>query len=200
MKHLSAEEKEQLEQLIRGNSEKDVAHVAEMLHQRYHKLVYYFLRIFELPDEDRDDVFNQVFVKVLRGLPNIKHYNNLKSWIVTITKNEIFSHLSKKDRERVVYLPHMDEVQRVDSSSSMTETVESPEREIYSGQIRNAIDNCLTDIDQEFKEPFLMRSRDHMPWRKIAESLGINEDTARKRSDKVRKQVSRLLKLRFGLE
>jgi len=199
MSNYQEKEKLQLEKLLQSRSEEHAADVAEILHKRYHKLIYYFLRMFDLTMDDRDDVFNQVFVKVLRGLPGIKHYNNLKSWIVTITKNEIFNHLNKLDRERSVYRPLADKVSRIDFNQAFSRKIGSHEQDVYNQQLVDALEDCLLSVEDMFKQPFLLRYRDNLPWKEIADMLDLNVDTARKRSDKAKTIITRLLRIRYGI-
>ena len=56
-------------------------------------------RIFG-PDADVDDVFQAVFVEVLRSLPSFRGTANLSTWIHRITLNVAYQHMRVRYRER----------------------------------------------------------------------------------------------------
>lgn len=172
---------------------------AEELHRRYHRLIYYFLRIFELPDDQIDDLFNQIFVKIIRGLEHIKHTNNLKSWVVTITKNEIYSYLHYRERELTMYNSFDDTTTTREIAQAVASPMESPERLLHERRVMDVFEESLGKLEPEIAEPFIMRYRDNKRWRDIGQALGINEDTARKRCDRARLYIMKQIKRRLGM-
>jgi RNA polymerase sigma-70 factor (ECF subfamily) len=197
VENLPDEENEPLRSLIGDNDPGGLSAVAEELHRRYHRLIYYFLRIFGLPDDQLEDLFNQIFLKIIKGLGNIKHSKNLKSRVVTITKNEIFSFFNKRDREaNVLQTGELNESQMVNRQKFSK--IDSPERQIYDKQLMSAFEDGVALLDRDIAEPFLMRYRDNLRWKEIGAALQINEDTARKRSERARKIIQRYLNRRLG--
>ena len=72
---------------------------AEALHSRYGRLIHYLLKLACLPEESHEELFNQIFLKILRGIKKIRHFENLTSWVSTITRNEIRSYLRHLELE-----------------------------------------------------------------------------------------------------
>ncbi len=46
---------------------------------RYHRLVYYFVRIFAISDDLQRDLFSRAFLKIMRGPARLRHCENIKS-------------------------------------------------------------------------------------------------------------------------
>lgn len=173
--------------------------LAEELHSRYHRLVHYFLVIFDVPADQRQDLFNQIFLKIIKGLERIKHCDNIKSWVITIAKNEIFSFLQKHVREIRLYDSTEQSVKLLPSAEGGGSPLFSPEREIYSKELRVAFRQSVERLAESIRRPFLMRYQDYMKWREIGSVLGLKVDTARKRAEKARRLVLKDLQNRFGL-
>ncbi len=172
--------------------------LAEELHNRYHRLIHYLLRIFEIPDDIHQDLFNQIFVRIMKGLGQIKHCENIKSWVVTITKNEVFSFFLKHEREVRFYSGEDDSLSIPALVDSETEPLFPPEKEILGKQLRLGLQKSVSRLDEETRRPFLLRYKECLKWREIGTILGLNIDTARKRAEKARQQVLHDLHKRFG--
>ena len=174
--------------------------VAEELHKRYHRLIHYFLGIFDIPDDQRQDLFNQIFLKIMKGLARIKHCHNIKSWIITITKNEIFSFLHRHEKEVRLYNGSENIIVVLEICKGAKAPLFSPEQEIFGKQLREAFSDSIARLDEAIRRPFLLRYQEFMKWRDIGSILGLKVDTARKRAEKARQIVLRDLKERFGNE
>jgi RNA polymerase sigma-70 factor, ECF subfamily len=193
---LPDEEKDVIRSWLHERGSDHLAGVAEELHRRYHRLIYYFLRIFRLPDDQLDDLFNQIFVKILKGLGGIRHARNIKAWVVTIAKNEIFSFINKRDRELSVWNSYED-MKAWQEGGPRDQNQRTPERLIHDKQLVEVFEESLARLEPELSRPFLMRYRDNMRWKEIGDALNLNEDTARKRSDRARSIIRQYMKRRL---
>ncbi len=55
---------------------------------QYGRLVYSIARRYRLADADADDVFQSVFLILLRKLPSLREVERLSAWLITITHRE----------------------------------------------------------------------------------------------------------------
>lgn len=70
----------------------------EVLFARHRDRVYAFLSR-QIPDRARvDDLFQNAFLKVFRGLPNFKMESRFKTWLYTICSNVVTDELRSKGR------------------------------------------------------------------------------------------------------
>ena len=187
-------EKRVLSELLDAREPQSVHRLARELHRRYSRLVYYFLRVFGIPEDSQPDLFNQIFLKIIRGLPRIKHRNNYKGWVTRIAKNEIISFSKRRARDER-------RLRGFDSEAAITSIArgESPalfpaEMEIYDRQLHEAFECCVSGLNEKIRRPFLMHYREFKKWREIAAELGIYIDTARKQGQRAKEQVIRCLR------
>jgi RNA polymerase sigma-70 factor (ECF subfamily) len=168
--------------------------LAEALYRRYGRLVGFLLRIFDIPQSHRNDLFNQIFMNVTRGLQHVKHYGNMKAWVTKIAKNEIFQFMKKNKNEEKVRAIRTRQInsERVTCKSGLL--LFPIELEVYNDQVMTALNRCIDQLDEQLKLPFLLRYRDNLKWHEISQRLNLNKDTARKRVSKARKLITRRLR------
>ena len=63
----------------------------------YHETLYWQIRKLVLVHEDADDVLQNTYIKIFKGLPNFKQKSSVKTWTYRIAYNESMRHLEKKE-------------------------------------------------------------------------------------------------------
>ncbi len=176
-------------ELLSSQEPQRLPRLAEELHLRYYRLIYYFLRIFAIPDDLQHDLFNQIFLKIMRGLAKLRHCDNIKSWVVTIAKNEIFSFIHRREREVRLYSVANDTTAPAAGAGEKRSVLFTPEKKLFDKQLRAAFQESVSDLAEEIRKPFLLRYREFLKWKEIASILDINIDTVRKRAERARQRV-----------
>ena len=172
--------------------------LGEDLHRQYGRLIHYILNMFSLSDDCHQDLFNQVFLKILKGLKNLKHSENIKSWVTTITRNEIRSYLRRRERE-VCFPKEMDNGLILFECHDCDGVIcRTPEDEIYNKQLKTAFNECVGRLDPHIREAFLLRYREFLKWEEIADVLELNIDKARRRAEKGKQLVVQGMQKRLG--
>jgi RNA polymerase sigma factor (sigma-70 family) len=174
--------------------------LVEELHNRYGRLIHYLLKIFGLPEDCRQDLFNQIFLKIISGLEKLRHCDNLKSWVTTIARNEIRSYLRRREREVSFSRRAGSSVILVNFEKTDAQPLYRIEEEVLDVELHNAFQECLSQLNEKIKRPFLLRYRDFMKWDEIGEDLSISSDQARKRAKRARDLVLKAMqrKIRAG--
>lgn len=68
----------------------------------YHETLYWQIRKLVLVHEDADDVLQNTYIKIFKGLPKFKHKSSIKTWTYRIAYNESMRHLQKEGRRGLV--------------------------------------------------------------------------------------------------
>lgn len=168
--------------------------LGEDLHRQYGRLIHYILNMFSLSDDCHQDLFNQVFLKILKGIKRLKHSDNIKSWVTTITRNEIRSYLRRREREVSFPKYEDDGLILIDFQESDAVPCRTPEDEIYNKQLQAAFSDCVGRLNPNIREPFLLRYREFLKWEEIADVLGLGIDKARRRAEKGKQLVIKGMK------
>ena len=69
------------------------------LYERYHKLVYYVAFQMTNCEADAEEIKQEVFIKVIRHINDIKDAKSIKYWLTTITHNEC-KHLFRSNKDK----------------------------------------------------------------------------------------------------
>jgi RNA polymerase sigma-70 factor, ECF subfamily len=68
------------------------------LFERHHVAVFWFLRRMEMPAADAEDLTQEVFVRVLRGLDSYEERQLERAWVFRIARNVWLDHWRARRR------------------------------------------------------------------------------------------------------
>jgi len=71
-----------------------------VLIKEYKERLYWHIRKIVISHDDTDDVLQNTFIKVFRGIDNFKQDSKLYSWMYRIATNESITFINKRARER----------------------------------------------------------------------------------------------------
>ena len=129
--------------IVRANSEK----------------LYWLIRRIVLTHEDANDVLQNTFIKVWKGLPNFKGNSTLYSWMYRIATNESLSFLKKKQKES----SH-------GSSSLLNDLKEDP---YFDGDVAYLhFLSAIEELPEKQKLVFKMKYFEELSYKEIAEVQG----------------------------
>jgi RNA polymerase sigma-70 factor (ECF subfamily) len=135
------------------------------LFERHHVAVFRFLRGMRLPTPDAEDLTQEVFLRVLRGLSRYEERQTERAWVFRIARNVWIDHLRARDRA---------------PASSPRGDPRGPATP--PGQVaRAALDEALARIGDTEREAFLMREVAGLGYAEIAEATGTTPDAVRSR-------------------
>lgn len=83
--------------------EKDIAF--EKLYNKYYRLVFFIVSKYLDNNEDKEDLVQTIFLKILQSIHSVKDYNLISSYISTVAKNESINFL--KRRKKLVSLDEL---------------------------------------------------------------------------------------------
>ncbi|MFA0964734.1 RNA polymerase sigma factor [Roseivirga sp. BDSF3-8] len=73
-------------------------HAFRLLVEKYQERMYWHIRKMVIDHEDADDLVQDVFVKVWKGIDRFREDSNLYTWLYRIATNECLTFLNKKKR------------------------------------------------------------------------------------------------------
>ena len=138
---------------------------------------------------DRDDALDLLQETVLKAFTNREKFTdgtNLKAWLYTIMKNTFITNYQRMVR-RNTFIDTTDNLHYINSTSSVSEN------QAFSSFTRNDIKKALRNLDETYKEPFLMYFRG-FKYHEIAEKLDIPIGTVKNRIHIARKELKSFLK------
>jgi RNA polymerase sigma-70 factor (ECF subfamily) len=133
-----------------------------------------------------EEVVQDAFVRVVRSAGEFKHEARFSTWLYTIARNLCVDETRKRSHRRH---PSLDQPKRSadgDGPSLGEQTRDhgtgaNVERAAVSAEIRARVLEAVEGLPEEQREVFLMREVSSMPFKEIAEIVGVPENTIKSR-------------------
>jgi len=130
-----------------------------------------------------------VFIKLFENLGNIYNKQSIQFWLFKTTRNEILT-LFRNRGIKQLYTNAVDlEEIEIESSQSVSDEIENKE-------LNKLILNELNNMNEDFREVFVLREYSGLSYKEVASLLEIDEDLVKSRLYKARqKLVNKISKL-----
>lgn len=159
---------------------------------RFGPLVYSVLGRYGLSSEERDDVFQEVFVRVHRAAASYQPDKALKPWLLTVAVNAARSYL-RRSRAREFSDGGGAALRLVSDQPSSQALVEA-------SRTLDWLVRRLDDLPLEQREVILLCCVHHLGMQQAAEVLGIPVGTVKTRLHKGRQSLASALERRSRTE
>lgn len=131
----------------------------ELLIEKYQQKLYWQIRKIVIDHDDADDVMQNTFIKVWKGLENFKEEAQLFTWLYRIATNEALTFLRKKQKQNTTSL-HPIEYQ-------LSKSIES---DVYfeGDAIQLKLQQAILTLPEKQRLVFNMRYYDEMPYEQMS--------------------------------
>jgi len=171
------------EELLERFKEGD-ARAFETLLQRYRAPIYNFILRSVRDRERAADLTQDTFLKVVQRADSFRGGSKLSTWIYAIARNLCIDHgrRMKFRRHKSLDAPMK---QSDEKSSPMVDRVasEAPvtDRDAIAKELQIHIAEAVEELPDEQREVFLLRQVQGLPFKDIAEVVGVSENTVKSR-------------------
>lgn len=147
----------------------------EPLFERYREPVFTYLLHNVGQRPVAEDLFSEVFLRVVRQSASFAGHNNFRAWIFTIARNVKIDHQRRASARR----------ESPESTAHLYQAHPSPEfepdRQLESSQLGQRIVAALSKLPSAQAEVFLLRERAGLEFQAIAEITGEKRATVKSR-------------------
>lgn len=151
---------EQILELFKEESSRNKA--LELLIDNYQQKLYWHIRKIVISHDDSDDVLQNTYIKIWKGLENFKGESALFTWLYRIATNESLTFLKQKQKRNTVSL-HPIEYQ-------LSKELES-DKYFKGDEIQMKLQQAILTLPEKQRIVFNMRYFDEMPYEKMSEIL-----------------------------
>lgn len=129
---------------------------------KYQKMLYWHIRKIVIDHDDSDDVLQNTFIKIWKGLENFREDSQLYTWMYRIATNEALTLLRKKQKAQTTSI-HPIEYQ-------LSKNLES---DVYfeADDIQLKLQQAILTLPEKQRLVFNMRYYDETPYEKMSEIL-----------------------------
>lgn len=167
----------------------------EALIDRYQRLVVHIVHRMILNAEDRQDICQDVFIKVYRSIAGFRFEAKLSTWISRIAYNTCLNHLQKKHEELLdEALPPIESLDEVPTETPGPDTIVT--RQDISLRLRAEIEQ----LPVIYRTILSLYHLEEMSYSEIGEIMDLPEGTVKSYLFRARKHLKRRLTSRYTEE
>lgn len=145
---------------------------------------------------DVEDVVQDTFIRVYRGLPSFRGDSSFYSWLYRIASNVAISALKRDPAPVLLGDDAPDE--RADAFQPGVSDNEDPERRLIASQIADAVQRALERLQPELAEALMLYEVEGKSYAEIAQMVGIPIGTVRTRIFRAREFIAQRLEPVLG--
>jgi len=134
-----------------------------ILIKEYKERLYWHIRKIVISHNDTDDVLQNTFIKVFKGIDNFKQDSKLYSWMYRIATNESITFINKRARERNIDITEM--------KQKLVSNLQS-DKWFSGNDIELILQEAVATLPEKQQLVFNMKYFDHMKYQEISEILG----------------------------
>jgi len=174
---MSSEDKELVVKAKIGN---DIA-FEELVH-RYDKQVFSIAANYVRTAEEAKDIYQEVFIRVYKGLPRFELRSEFSTWLYRIATNVCLTHHSRERRHRHVSISQDYDDEDIEShkSTNMLTDETASDQETLNSEIRVHIHEALNRLSSKQKMVFTLKHFHGYKLKEIASIMKCAEGTVKR--------------------
>jgi len=145
-----------------------------------------------------EDVVQNAFSNIFRGLPDFDGRSSLKTWMHRIVVNQALMELrkSKRQQERSIddLLPRFDNRGcRIEELPEFSEQTPTPESLLLSAEDKAMVLACIDELPEGYRLVLLLRDIEELTTHEVADVTGLTEANVKVRLHRARAALKKLL-------
>ncbi len=152
----------------------------ELLMRRYNRRLYRLARASLQDDSEAQDALQDAYLNAYRSIGGFRGDAALSTWLSRLVLNECGIRRRRSARRRNI-IPLVGSGSRVAETERVADSAERPEGAAARAQMRNVLENKVSELPEALRVVFVMRSVEELGVTETAEALGIAEETVRVR-------------------
>jgi RNA polymerase sigma-70 factor (ECF subfamily) len=157
-----------------------------VLLERYRRPIYNFIFRSVRDRSHAEELHQEVFLRVVQRSSEFKGESKFSTWLYTIARNLCIDHSRKMSfrRHKSLDAPTRS-ASGEDDGRSLLDRIRGKDlpadRTAISQELSARIAEAVETLPEEQREVFLMRQVEHMPFKEIANVVGVPENTVKSR-------------------
>ncbi len=143
-------------------------------------MLYRYARWRVNSHEVAEDLVQSTFTSVLKDWQSFRRESSVKTWLISILRHKLIDYYRKKKPESIEDIPEdiTMAAKAAEESSEMVQDAESirlnPEEILENKELRLTLRECLDNLQERFRQVFVIRDLENKSTEFICENLNIN--------------------------
>jgi RNA polymerase sigma factor (sigma-70 family) len=161
----------------------------EILLRRHNQLLFRVLRGYLREDVEVEDAMQNAYLKAFDKLYQFQGHSRFSTWLIRIGINEALAMLSKKKKEKTIYLYSEDRNEDVKKIADGM----NPEKQIIRQETERLLEHAIDNLPDKYRMVYILKEVQGMPIDQVAESLNISEDNVKVRAHRAKNLLKETL-------
>ncbi len=141
-----------------------------------------------------EDLTQEVFNKIHKGLPKFKGESKLSTWIYRIATNTAIDKTRTKSfKTELKTSPAEDKIDKPDQNGGAFILAKPPEQEIIKEEMNQCIEEFIERLPYNYKTVLILSEYEHLKNKEIAQILNISLDTVKIRLHRAKAKLKKEL-------
>ena len=151
----------------------------EQLVYRYDSMVLRIALSYTGDNDAAKDIYQEVFIKVFRGIKNFQFRSEFSTWLFRITSNVCITY-KKNDRKNISLSTFQNDDDNEPINHIQDDENNSPENQMINQDVKEKVNNALNYLSPNQKMSFLLKHYEGYKIKEIAEIMNCKEGTIKK--------------------
>ena len=155
----------------------------EVLLGRHRKPVFNFILRYVGDRETAEDLLQETFMRVIKGADAYKRQAKFTTWLYTIARNLCVDQTRRRKHRKHASLDAP--MAASEDSGTLMDVIPGSEmasdRKSVNKELHETMQRAIGSLSEEQREVFLMREFLDMPFKQIADVVGVPENTVKSR-------------------
>lgn len=149
------------------------------LFYRYDKKVFSIAAQYFQSSDDAKDVYQEVFIRVYKGLKKFEFRSEFSTWLFRVTTNVCLTHKAqyKKFQNVSISPDESDESPKMELKSSEEN---EPDNQLISTETKGKVQNAIDSLAPKQRMAFMLKHIHNYKIREIAKMMECSEGTVKK--------------------
>mgnify|MGYP000736780825 CR=1 FL=1 len=134
--------------------------------KKYQERLYWHIRRMVVDHENTNDVLQNIFIKVWKGLENFREDSQLYTWLYRIATNESLTFLDQQKRKSSISLN--------DVESGLSNIIKA-DQNFDANRLEWKLQLAIQQLPEKQRLVFNLRYYDEMPYEQMSKVLGTSE-------------------------
>lgn len=153
----------------------------EQIYDLYFKDVYRYLLSLCRNAAEAEEITRETFFQAMKTLPSFRGDCKITVWLCQIARHLYFADQKKQKRRQEIlrHVPGLSAAAPASDSRAVPAPYPSPEQLLFNEADAMQIHQLPHQLEEPYKEVFMLRFFGELPFRKIAHIFGKSENRAR---------------------
>jgi RNA polymerase sigma-70 factor (ECF subfamily) len=186
----SQNDQELVQRYLRGD-----AQAFDQLYDRHNRSVFLLVRQYFPQRQRAEEVFQEIFMKVLERLDRFQSEGSFRAWLFTLSRNHCIDRLryqARRPETPASAFGDGEEPSEILEQAARSEG--NQEDKAYGNQLAEQLQEALNKLPEEQRETFLLKEGGGMTFEEIAQTMGVSVNTAKSRMRYALEHLRRILR------